>query len=166
MVNGAKDAGVAELTETLNALSIGVRDAASGPGVQDSELVEVLANLDIAPGAPAHPTAIKAVEAWAGLEEQPEFAEPLSEDEKEIFMEKVNTTFKEDDDISDDDDELDSAKDSESAGGGGKKAPPSFAESCGIGDAGHFLNKAKMAFLAATFARPDGSWTFRVFADS
>ena len=75
-------------------------------------------------------------------------------------------TFKEDENISDDDDELDSAKDSDSAGGGGKKAPPSFAESCGIGDAGHFLNKAKMAFLAATFARPDGSWTFRVFADS
>ena len=82
-------------------------------------------------------------------------------------MEKVNNTFKEDENISDDDDELDSAKDSESAGVGGKKAPPSFAElaeffgpleqyaeSCGIGDAGHFLRKAKMAFLAAALARP------------
>ncbi|CAB1113692.1 unnamed protein product [Ectocarpus sp. CCAP 1310/34] len=117
--------------------------------------------------------------AWAGLDEQPEFAETLSEDAKEIFMEKVNNTFKEDENISDDDDELDSAKDSESAGGGGKKAPPSFAEladffgpleqyaeSCGIGDAGHFLRKAKMAFLAATFARPARQLDIRVFADS
>ena len=35
------------------------------------------------------------------MEEQPEFGETLSEDAKEIFMEKVNNTFKEDENISD-----------------------------------------------------------------
>lgn len=41
-----------------------------------------------------------------------------------------------------------------------------YAESCDIGDAGHFLRKAKMAFLAATFARPARQLDIRVFAES
>jgi len=41
---------VAELTDALNALHVGVRDA--GTGVQDSELSFVLVNLDITPGKP------------------------------------------------------------------------------------------------------------------
>lgn len=176
VVDGAKDAGVAELTDTLNALSIGVREAASGPGVQDSELVEVLANLNIAPGTRAHPAAIKAVDEWARLEEQPEFADTLSEDAKEIFMERVNNTYEEE---VDSDDEEDNAKDSESAGGGGGTAPPSFAElssffgpleqyaeSSGIGMVGHFLRKAKMAFFAAHAAKPTRQLDIRAFTES
>ena len=51
---------MAELADALNTLSVGVRDA--GTGVQDSELSDVLANLGITPGKPAHPAAITAVE--------------------------------------------------------------------------------------------------------
>ena len=63
--------------------------------------------------------ASKAVEEWAGLEEQAEFADTLSKDAKEIFIEKVNNTYYEE--KADSDDEPDNAKDSESAGGWGEE---------------------------------------------
>ena len=60
------------------------------------------------------------------------------------------------------------ANDSESSGGGGKKAPPSFAEladlfgplelyadSCGIGEAGHYPRQAKTVFFTSHSARPE-----------
>ena len=91
-------------------------------------------------------------------------------------MEKVNNTYEEE---ADSDDEPDDAKDSESAGGAGKKAPPSFAElaervgpleqyaeSFGIGEAGHYLRKAKMVFFSAHSARPARQMDIGTFADS
>ena len=57
VARGSKDAGVAELADALNALSVGVHVAASGPGVVDAELSDVLAHLDITPGQPAHSAA-------------------------------------------------------------------------------------------------------------
>ena len=114
------------------------------------------------------------MEEWAGLEEQAKFVDTLSKDAEEIFMEKVYNTYEEE---ADGDDEPDNAKDSESAGGGGKK--PSFAElaglfgpleqyaeSCGIGEAGHYLRKAKMVFFAAHSARLARQMDIRTFADS
>ena len=69
--------------------------------------------------------------------------------------------------LSDDEPEPGSTEDAESAGRLGVKAPPSYAdlsslfgpleqyaESCGIHEAGHFLRKAKMTFLAARAAKP------------
>ena len=73
-LHGSTDAGVAELVNALNALSVGLQEAAQGPGVQDKELAEVLVNLQIVPGPPAHKAAIDADQAWKGLEEQEEFA--------------------------------------------------------------------------------------------
>ena len=77
------------------------------------------------------------------------------------------------------DGEPDNAKGSESVGGGGKKAPPSFAElaelfgpleqyaeSCGIGEAGHYLRKAKMVFFAAHSARPARQMDITTLVDS
>ena len=120
--------------------------------------------------------ASKAVEEWAGIEEQAEFADTLSKDAEEIFMEKANNTYEEE---ADSDDELDNATVSESAEGGGNRVPPSFAElgelfgpleqyaeSCGIGEAGHYLRKAKMVFFAAHSARPARQMDIRTFADS
>ena len=63
---------MAELADALNALSVGVHVAASGPRVVDEELSDVLAHLDITPGQPAHSAAIRAAEEWAELEEQGE----------------------------------------------------------------------------------------------
>ena len=44
-LHGSTDAGVAELVNALNALSVGVQEGAQGSGVQDKELAEVLVNL-------------------------------------------------------------------------------------------------------------------------
>ena len=151
---------------TLNALSLGVHVAASGPGVVDVELSDVLAHLDITPCQPAHSAAIRAAEEWAELEEQCEFAKGLAQDANDVFLEKVGNTFVEIS-LSDDEPEPDTVEDAESAASRGVKAPPSYAdlsslfghleqhaESCGIHEAGHFLRKAKMTFLAARAAKP------------
>ena len=76
-LHGSIDAGVAELVNALNTLSVGVQEAAQGSGVQDKELAEVLVNLQIVPDQSAHKAAIDAVQAWTGLEEQEEFATAL-----------------------------------------------------------------------------------------
>lgn len=82
--------------------------------------IDALANLDITPGKPAHPAAIKAVEEWAELEEQTQFAEVLAEDAKEIFMEKTNNTYVEETSLSDDGDDgdLESSNPIDSESGG------------------------------------------------
>ena len=85
----------------------------------------------------------------------------------DVFLEKVGNTFLEEISLSDDEPERDRMEDAESAGSGGVKAPPSYAElsslfgpleqyaeSCGIHEAGHFLRKANMRFLAARAAKP------------
>ena len=71
---------MAELVNALNALSVGVQEAAQGSGVQDKELAEVLVNLQIVPAQPAHKAAIDAVQTWTGLKEQEEFATALLQD--------------------------------------------------------------------------------------
>ena len=55
-------------TAILNALSVGVKEAAEGGGVQDSEMCEVLSHLGIVPGMPTIPPAMEAVESWVELE--------------------------------------------------------------------------------------------------
>ena len=51
---GFIDAGVAELVNALDALSVGAQEAEQSFGVQDIELAEVLVNLQMVPGQPAH----------------------------------------------------------------------------------------------------------------
>ena len=81
--------------------------------------------------------------------------------------------------LSDDEPEPDSTEDAESAGSRAVKAPPSYAElsslfgpleqyaeSCGIHEAGHFLRKAKMRFLAARAAKPARQSDTRSFTSS
>ena len=79
---------MAELADALNPLSVGVHVAASGPGVVDAELSDVLAHLHITPGQPAH-AAIRTAEEWAELEEQGEVAKALAQDANDVFLEKV-----------------------------------------------------------------------------
>ena len=116
---------MAELADALNALSVGVHVAASGPGVVDAELSDVLAHLDITPGQPAHSPAIRAAEEWEELEEQAEVANTLAQDANDVFLEKVGKTFVEEISLSDNEPEPDSMEDAESAGSRGVKAPPS-----------------------------------------
>lgn len=106
-------------------------------------------------------------------------SQKLCDDANEFFLEKVKNTYIEEVSLSDDELEPDSTEDAESSGGGGVKAPPSFAElsmlfgpleqyaeSCGIREAGHFLLKAKMAFLAARAAKPARQSDIRSFTQS
>ena len=92
-LHGSTDAGVPELMKALNALSVDVQKAAQGSGVQDKELAEVLVNLQIVAGEPAHKAAIDAVQAWTGLEEQEEFATALLQDSQDKLMARVNKTY-------------------------------------------------------------------------
>ena len=169
---------MAELADALNALSVGVHVAASGPRVVDEELSDVLAHLDITPGQPAHSAAIRAAEEWAELEEQGEVAKALAQDANVVFLEKVRNTFVEDISLSDDEPEPDSMEGAESAGGRGVKAPPSYAElssplghleqhaeSCGTHEAGHNLRTATVRFFAArtaNLARQSDSRSFTI----
>ena len=160
------DLELCKLAEALHALSLSVKAAASGPGVLDSEMTDVLAHLNITPGRPAHPAAIKAAEEWAKLEEQDEIAKALAQDANDVLIEKVNNTFVEDEeDISLSDDELepDSIEHDDRRGAPKNSAPPSYAElcsyfgpleeyaeACGIREVGYLLRRAKMGFLAAS----------------
>lgn len=171
----SKDAGVAELAEALNALSLSVNAAASGPGAVDSEMLDVLAHLNITPGSPAHPAAIKAAEEWAELEEQDEIAKTLAQDASDILVEKFNNTFVEDEDDSNlSDDEL--VEDDGSTGARRKSSPPSYAElsshfgpleeyaeACGLREVAHLLRRAKMGFLLAKAATPGRQSDIRAF---
>ena len=81
--------------------------------------------------------------------------------------------------VSDDEPEIDSMEDAQSAGSRGVKAPPSYAElsslfgpleqyaeSCGIHEAGHFLRKTKIRFLATRAAKPARQSDIRSFTSS
>ena len=81
--------------------------------------------------------------------------------------------------LSDHEPEPDSMENAEIAGSRGAEAPPSYAEpsslfgtleqcaeSCGIHEAGHFLRKAKMGFLAARAAKPARQSDIRSFTSS
>ena len=69
--------------------------------VEDTELSDVLANLNITPGKRANPAAVAAAQTWAELEEQKEIADALPQDAKDIFLEKVANEYVEDDSLSD-----------------------------------------------------------------
>ena len=113
------------------------------------------------------------------ISEQGEVAKALAQDANVVFLEKVRNTFVEDISLSDDEPEPDSMEGAESAGGRGVKAPPSYAElssplghleqhaeSCGTHEAGHFLRKAKMRFLAAHAGKPARQSDIRSFTSS
>lgn len=162
-INGSKDAGVAELTAALNALSVAAaQTAAAVPGVQDEELCDVLAHLNIVPGRPAHPAAIKSAKDWAGFEEQEGIAEVLLQDKHDVLMERVTNGYVEETSPSDHELELEDIGGVQSAGSEGSMAPPPYselasffgplemyAESCGMTEAGWFLSRARMLFIAA-----------------
>ena len=106
-----------------------MQEAAQGSGVQDKELAEVLVNLQIVPGQPAHKAAIDAVQAWTGLEEQEEFATALLQDSQDELMARVSKTHVMENPS---DDELDDGETVESTDegvvAGGSMPPPSYTE--------------------------------------
>lgn len=149
--------------------------------MQDSEMCEVLSRLGIVPGTPATPAAIGELESWVQLEEQDELVKTLAADREEILIEKMNDKFTEESDSESEEEKLDDTGEVESAGGGELMAPPpnsdlsgffgpllveQFAQSAGNSEAGYFLRKAKMSFLAAHAAKPTRQSDIRAFVDS
>ena len=175
-VNGGKDAGVAEITAILSALSVGVKEAAEGGGVQDSEMCEVLSHLGIVPGMPTTPPAMEAVESWVELKDQEEVVKALAADAEAVLVEKMNDKLSEEPD-SDEEEELNDTGEIENAGGRKLVAPPPYTELSGVfgpleqlaqlagnTEAGHFLRK--MSFLAAHAAKPVPQADMRMFLES
>ena len=179
-LHGSTDAGVAELVNALNALSVGVQEAAQGSGVQDKELAEVQVNLEIVPDQPAHKAAVDAVQAWTGLEEQEEFATALLQDSQDELMARVNKTYVVENPS---DDALDDGETVESTGegvvAGGSMPPPSytelssffgplehFAQSCGNDEAGNLLRRARMPFIRNFACKPRRQVDMREFAQA
>ena len=121
MARGFNDAGVAELADTVNTLSVGVDVAVSRPGVVDAELSDGMRHFDITPGQPAHFSAIRAAEEWAESDEQDEVAKALHQDANDGFLEKVGNKFVLENSLSDDEPEPDSMEDAESVGSRGQR---------------------------------------------
>ena len=162
------DAGVAKFVNALNALSVGAQEAAQGSGVQDTELAEVLVNLQIVPGQFAHKASIDVVQSWTGMEEQEEFAIALLQDSHDELMARVNTTYVAE---KPSDDQLNDGDDVESTGAGatagGSIPPPSytersylfgplehFAQSCGNNEAENILQKVRITFISDFVSEP------------
>ena len=125
-----------------------------------------------------HRETLKAVESWVEREEQEDVVKALSADTEAVLMEKMNNKFTEDSD-SDDEEEPNNTEEIESAGGKRLMAPPpysdlsgffgpleQFAQSAGNTEAGHFLRKAEMSFLAAHAAKPAWQADMRMFLES
>ena len=117
-VDSSQDAGVAELTATLDALSVRAGAAIKEGGVQDSELCEVLTQLEIVSGRPVPPAAVVAAQSWATLEDQEDIAEALAADAKDALTERMAGIVAEEIDPSDDEKELNGSGDAESGGVG------------------------------------------------
>ena len=82
--------GYAAKELVLNAASTTAADKAR---LARFELAEVLVNLQVVPGQPAHKAAIDAVQTWTGLEEQEEFATALLQNSQDELMARVNKTY-------------------------------------------------------------------------
>ena len=144
--------GYAAKELVLNAASTTAADKAR---LARFELAEVLVNLQVVPGQPAHKAAIDAVQTWTGLEEQEEFATALLQNSQDELMARVNKTYVVENPS---DDELDDDETVESTGEG--VVAPSyterssffaplehFAQSCGNDEAGNLLRRARMSFI-------------------
>ena len=99
--HGSKDP-VKELAETLNKLTSRVHEAKDHGSPADTELVDVLVNLDINPGEAADEAAIQAATVWALLEDQEDVVEAVRLDAVDEMAEPLSITFEEEGGISDD----------------------------------------------------------------
>ena len=69
------------LKDALNMLSMSVRDAQQqGSRVEDEDIREMLANLDITPGEAASEEAMDAIRVWATVEDEEDVAEAMRGD--------------------------------------------------------------------------------------
>lgn len=164
------DPAVEALTKTLNNVSSRVHETQQqGSPAVDTELTDLLANLDIIPGEGANGAAKRAAEVWATVEDQDDVVEALRLDAVDRMTAQLAGTLIEDD--KDDEDE-----DGDESTGRGERAPPAYVELSshfgvlekaaalsGNGEAALFLAKARMAMIAAHAAKPARQADLREF---
>ena len=93
---------MAALAKAFNALSFGVHEAAAqGSCVNDTELCNVLVDLDISPGKPAHKAAVDAAREWATLEDEEDLVEAMRLDEQDVMVGDIIDSIVEEGNVSD-----------------------------------------------------------------
>ena len=159
-----KDPAVDGFMKTLNMVSVRVHQAQEeGSPVTDTEIIELLANLDITPGGHADESVEQKAQEWATTEDQENVieamksyaADDLTNTLAGIHMEKKESSDGEED-----------GSDDGSTGGGGSE-PPSYADlsqhfgtlekyasGCGLTEASYFLKKARMVVIEAHASKP------------
>ena len=156
------------LTKSLNTLSTSVQDAnLQGSRIEDEELCDLLAGLDLIPGKGADAEATNAIRVWATIEDDDGVVKAMREDAAEEMAAALAGTLS----LSDSEEEAKGEEEEKEDGGDeraerGRDAPPAYAElsahfgvlesaaeKSGNADAAHYLSKARMAMILAHAAR-------------
>ena len=144
-----KGPGFDGLMKTLNTVIVRVHEAQEeGSPVTDTEIIDLLANLDITRGGDADESAKQKVQEWATIEDQEDVVEAMKSDDAEDLTKTLTGTHMEEEESSDG--EEDGSDDGRTEDGGSE--PPSYADlsqhsgtlekyasRCGLTEASYFL---------------------------
>ena len=164
------------LTKSVHSLSTSVHDAQQqGSRIEDEDLSEMFAEINVSPGEPAPEEAVDLVQAWATIEDDDDVVEAFRQDAADEMTAQLAGTHLSTCREEESEDEADS--DHEDTGGG-RRAPPAYGElsshfgvlevaarESGNGDAAFHLSKAKMAMIAAHAAKGVRQTDMREFVD-
>ena len=134
-----------------------------GSPVTNTEVIDLLAHLDITPGGHADESAKQKEQEWATIEDQENVVEAMKSDDAEDLTKALVGIHMEEEKSSDGEED---GSDDGSAGGGGSE-PPSYADlsqhfgtlekyasGCGLTEASYFLKKARMVMIEAHASKP------------
>ena len=159
-----KDPAVDGLFKTLNTVSVRVHEAQEeGSPVTDTEIIDLLANLDITPWGHADESAEQKAQEWATIEDQEDIVKAMKSDDAKDLTKALACIPVEEEESSDGEDD---GSDDRSTGGGGSE-PPSYADlsqhfgtlekyasGCGLTETNYFLKKARMVMVEAHASKP------------
>ena len=159
-----KDPAVDGFMKTLNKMSVRVHEAQEeGSTVTDTEIIDLLANLDITPGGHADESAKQKAQEWTIIEDQEDVLEVMKLDAAEDLTNTLADIHMEEEESSGGEED---GSDDGSTGGGGSE-PPSYAglsqhfgtlekyaSGCGLAEASYFLKKARMVMIEAHASKP------------
>lgn len=169
---GDKDPPAEELAKTVNTIGMRVHEAQkNGSPVEEVEVLDMLVNLDITPGQRADKDALQKAQEWAGIEEKEDISEAMRSDVAEDLTDALAGKLL-DVDLSDSEQE----NEVDGRTGAGSAEPPPYSElakyfgplesnaaGCGMAEASHFLQKAKMAMIEAHACKPTRQADVREF---
>ena len=173
-----EDPAVKGLTNILNTMSSRVHEAQQqGVSIGDTEIVDLLANLDITPGKPAAESSVLAAQTWASIEDQEDVVEAVRLDQAEDVAAVLRGLPVEGDESSGSEEGEEDDEDG-SMGGGGAEPPPyaelsqhfapleSCAAGCGLNEVSYLLKRARMLMLEAHASKPSRQAEGRAFFEA